>query len=135
MECKTPNGKVVSVPDKEIECLMNLLHLSQEEAVHTWLCDNDYIMDEEQEELNSRAKKVKIQLGAKDISKKREQKPRTIKISDEKHELFSKIRDFLTENFQNVEILKENKLFAVKINEKVFKIDLIEQRAKKESDK
>ena len=54
-----------------------------------------------------------------------------MKISDEKQKLFAEILANLKENHENVEILKENKLIQVKIGEKVFKIDLIEQRQPK----
>jgi len=65
------------------------------------------------------------------ISEKSEKKPRTVKISDEKIQIFTEIRDFLLKNYEKVEILKENKLIQVKIGEKVFKIDIIEQRTPK----
>lgn len=49
-----------------------------------------------------------------------------------KKELFDMIYGGLIDNYGgNVEILKENKLIQVKINEKIFKADLIEQRMKK----
>ena len=38
---------------------------------------------------------------------------------------------FGMENYENVEVLKENKLIQVKLNGKTFKIDLIEQRPPK----
>jgi putative endonuclease len=64
--------------------------------------------------------------------KKRQSKPRTVKISDEKQKLFAEILSNLEYDYgKNVEILKENKLIQVKIGEKVFKIDLIEQRQPK----
>lgn len=64
--------------------------------------------------------------------KNEEKKPRTVKISDEKKELFSEILTDLEDVFKNnVTILKENKLIQVKIGEKTFKIDIIEERPKK----
>lgn len=64
--------------------------------------------------------------------KNEEKKPRTVKISDEKKELFNTILQNLNraigvEN-ENITVLKENKLIQVKIGEKIFKIDIIEQR-------
>lgn len=123
----------VDPPQEELASMMELLRISEDEALSLWLCDNDYITDEEQEALDSKAKKIKIQLHAKaDIRKKREQKPRTVKISDEKKHLFSCIRECLENNYTNVKIEKENKLFLITTDTgKVFKIDLIEQRPKK----
>lgn len=97
-----------------------------------WLCDNDFEDNEELEELDTKAKKVKVIHGAGDNKRKKSDKPRTVKISDEKKALFSAVFDNLQAVFgENVQILKENKLISVKIGEKTFKIDIIEQRAPK----
>ena len=133
MRYTLPNGKNVNIPDKEIEKNMKLLEISKEEAVEMWLEDEGYLDNEEQNELDEKAKKVKIDHGASavDKSEKKEKKPREIKVSDEKQTLFAEIVEKLTENGRNFEIVKENKLICVKIGEKTFKIDLIEQRQPK----
>lgn len=82
------------------------------------------------EELAQKAKENKIDHGASS-GKKKEGKPRTVKISDEKQMLFSEIWTNLFDVFgENAQIAKENKLILVQIGEKTFKIDLIEQRPK-----
>ena len=133
MKYTLPNGKNVNIPDKEIEKNMKLLEISKEEAVEMWLEDEGYLDNEEQNELDEKAKKVKIDHGASAIDKteKKEKKPREIKVSDEKQALFGEIVEKLAENDRNYEILKENKLICVKIGEKTFKIALIEQRQPK----
>jgi hypothetical protein len=133
MKYTLPNGKNVNIPDKEIEKNMKLLEISKEEAVEMWLEDEGYLDNEEQNELDEKAKKVKIDHGASAIDKteKKEKKPREIKVSDEKQALFGEIVEKLAENGRNYEIVKENKLICVKIGEKTFKIDLIEQRQPK----
>lgn len=60
-----------------------------------------------------------------------EKRKRTVKYSDEKVQIFTELKEFLAETFGNVEILKENKLFCVKIGDKTFKIDIVEQRKPK----
>ena len=35
-------NKVLNIPDEEIENLMDTLELTEEEAIETWLDDNDY---------------------------------------------------------------------------------------------
>ena len=113
---------------------MKKLELTKEEAIEMWLEDEGYLDNEEQIELNDKAKKVKIDHGASAIDKteKKEKKPREIKVSDEKQALFSEILSNLQDVYQNsVEIVKENKLLTVKIGEKTFKIDIIEQRQPK----
>lgn len=134
MKYQLSNGKTINIPDKEIENSMRALELTREEAIQMWLEDNDYEVNEEQEELDSKAKKVKIQHGASaiDKSEQKEKKPRVVKISDEKQALFSEILSNLEDVYPNsVEIVKENKLLTVKIGAKTFKIDIIEQRPKK----
>jgi hypothetical protein len=133
MKYTLENGKTVNIPDKEIENSMKSLELTKEEAIEMWLEDEGYLDNEEQNELDSKAKKVKIDHGASAIDKtqKKEKKPREIKVSDEKQTLFGEIVEKLAETGRNYEILKENKLICVKIGEKTFKIDLIEQRQPK----
>lgn len=133
MKYTLENGKTVNIPDKEIENSMKSLELTKEEAIEMWLEDEGYLDNEEQNELDSKAKKVKIDHGASAIDKtqKKEKKLREIKVSDEKQTLFGEIVEKLAETGRNYEILKENKLICVKIGEKTFKIDLIEQRQPK----
>ena len=128
------NGKNVNIPDEEIKKSMKALDLTKEEAIQMWLEDNDYEVNEEQAELDAKAKKVKIDHGASamDKTKSKEKKPRPKVASDEKKELFDEIFSNLQDIYkENARIEKENKLIIVKIGEKTFKIDLIEQRAPK----
>ena len=134
MKYTLPNGKNINIPDSEIKSHMAKLQLTEEEAIQLYLEDEGYLDNEELEELDSKAKKVKIQhyASAVDKTEKKEKKPRTVKISDEKQGLFDNIYHFLVETYgDSVEIVKENKLLTLKIGEKTFKVDLIEQRPKK----
>lgn len=127
------NGKSVNIPDAEIEKNMKLLEISKEDAIEMWLEDEGYLDNEEQNELDEKAKKVKIKHGASAIDKtQKEKKPRQKVASDEKQALFTEILNTLTGVYgENVKIEKENKLILVKIGEKCFKVDLIEQRTPK----
>ena len=128
------NGKMLNIPKKEIEKAMKLLDLSQEDAILMWLEDEGYLENEEQNHLCEVAKMNKITQNihqAGERGRKSSQKPKTVKVSAEKTELFAEILQNLQENHQNVEVLKENKLISVEINGKIFKIDLIEQRKSK----
>ena len=133
MKYTLPTGKTVNIPDKEIEQSMKALDLTKEEAIEMYLEDEGYLDNEEQIELNEKAKKVKIdhQASAIDKTEKKEKKVREVKVSDEKQSLFAEIVANLVENGRNYQILKENKLISVQIGEKIFKIDLIEQRMSK----
>ena len=127
------DNKTINIPDSEIEKSMQVLELTKEEAVQLWLEDNDYLTNEELEELDAKAKKVKINHGAGTTKpRKKSDKPRVVKVSDEKKDLFSDIFSLLSEKFsENAKIVKENKLIEIKIGEKTFKVDLIESRAPK----
>ena len=136
MKYELPNGKTIQISDKEIENYMKTLELSQIEAIELWLTDHDYEVNEEQEELNEKAKAVKIQHDAASTeTRKKPEKPRTVKVSDDKKELFSTILQNLIRcngvESENIKVLTENKLIEVKIGEKTFKVDVIECRNKK----
>ena len=126
------NGKIIQISELELDYLMKNLQISRQDAISLWLDDNGYTTNEEQEELDEKASKVHIN---KDIdtkkSKKSRKKPEK-KVSDEKKMLFSEILSDLEDVFkENVTVLNENKLISVKIDEKIFKIDIIEQRPPK----
>lgn len=130
------NGKVINIPDDEIANNMKALELTEEEAIEVWLEDNEYEINEEQEKLDAEARKVKLKLGARENGEKsKTPRERTVKVSDEKKELFETILTNLTRadgvEVGDVSVLKENKLIQVKIGNKVFKIDVIEQRPPK----
>lgn len=128
------NGKMLNIPDKELEKSMKILGMSKDEAIEMWLEDEGYLDNDEQIELTQKAKENKITVtihDARETDKPKTSKPKTVKVSDEKQALFADILGNLQENYENVEILKQNKLISVKIGEKIFKIDLIEQRPPK----
>ena len=130
------NGKIVNISDKDIEKKMKLYNLTKEGAIQLWLEDNDYLVNEELEALDAKSKKVKINHGARaDKPRKKSDKPRTVKVSDAKKELFSKLsyylNEFCEENDANCTILKENKLIELQFGGETFKIDLIQVRKKK----
>ena len=133
MQYKTDTGKVVNIPDKDIEKNMRLLDIDKEEAIHVWLVDHDLEEDEELEELDAKASKVKIDHNAGDTkTRKKSDTPRVVKVSDAKKELFTQVFANLQSFYaNNATILKENKLISVKIGDKTFKIDIIEQRPPK----
>jgi tmRNA-binding protein len=131
MKYEIKEGKVINIPDNEIKKLMQKLSISQIDAIELWLDDNGFMVNQEQMELDEKASKVKIDTGAKK-GKKRDTKPREIKVSDEKRELFNYILNSLKNEYgANAKVLNENKLISLTIGEKTFKIDLIEQRKPK----
>ena len=70
------NGKDINVNEKEVNKLVDVLGISQEEAIQTWLEDNDYEINEEVVELTKKAKDNKITAtihGAQKVRAKREE--------------------------------------------------------------
>ena len=125
-------GKNVRIDDEWITKTSKSLGITKDETIQMYLEDNGYLENAEQAELDARASAVKIQHGASaETADRKQKKPRTVKISDEKGALYADLLQFLTEKYENVEVLTENKLISVKINDKSFKIDLIQQRPPK----
>ena len=133
------NGKKVKIPDEEIANSMKALDLTKEEAIEMWLEDEGYLDNEEQNELTKKVNESgimhSIHKAGDKTNRKKSDKPKVVKVSDEKKELFTEIwqnvETFAQEIGGNAKIEKENKLIIVQIGEKTFKIDLIEQRPKK----
>ena len=129
----TLNDKKISIPDDEISNSMKLLDISKEDAIQMWLDDHDYTENEEQNALDQKAKKIGTKLGLHEIEpSKKDRKPRTSKVSDEKKALFDSILQNIDRcegvERENVRVLTENKLISVKIGDKTFKIDIIQSR-------
>ena len=124
------NEKSVKIPDETIKKYIDKLSLTKDEAIALYLEEEGYQVNAEYEELDKKAKQVKILKGAKAEIPSKPRKPRTVKISDEKQELFAFVQNALIAECgaDNVKVVKDNKLLTVTIGEKVFKIDLIEQR-------
>ena len=125
----TKDNKTYSIPNEELEKLQAKLNISRAEACDLWLADNGFEENEEQVLLNEKAKAVTREKVSSEKGKPR--KPRTVKISAEKQMLFKHILGELSENFQTVNVLTENKLIEVEICGKKFKINITECRKPK----
>ena len=127
--------KTINIPEATIKEYEKCFELSTEEAIKMYLEEEGYLDNAELDELEEKAEKNKVSVRGEAKSKterKKTSKPKVVKVSDTKKEIFSKISQFLIDTFgENVEILKENKLIQVKIEEDMFKIDIIQQRKPK----
>jgi hypothetical protein len=128
MKNVTYNGKVYRVDENAIRISQEKLGLSYTEAVQMYLEDECILDNEEQNELDKKAKREIYEVYTPTENNK---KTRVRKSSAEKKDIFNKIATFLQENYENVEILKENKLIGITIGDKKLKLDLIEQRKPK----
>lgn len=126
------NGKTYSVDEKQVFSLMKNLDLTYEDAIEVYLDDEGILENAEQNALDEKASKIYREDNR--ITTEKAKKPRKTperKVSDEKRDFSDNIYNFLVENYENVEILKKNKLFSIKIGEKILKLDIIEQRPPK----
>ena len=142
MTYELENGRTIVIPDKEIESLQKNLNISYNEAVYTWLVDEDYITDKTVEELSEKAKKNRItatvhQAKAENKEKK-ERKPREKKENPLKKQIISHIfnsffYDNVREDYPNLEIVVKNdeKYIDLTVNGIEFTINLVQHRAKK----
>ena len=133
------NGKNINIPDADIERSMKNLELTKEEAIQMWLEDEGYLENEEQEELERKAKENHItatihQASAKDPHKKT-QKERVRKENPTKEMVIREIAALLPKFAEDIEILNVGKLISFRIGEEKYEIDLKQKRKPKETAK
>ena len=141
MKYTLENGKVVNIPDKDIENFQKTLGISKEEAIEMWLDDNDYTVNETVEELTEKAKKNRISATihqAKAENSKKERKPREKKENPLKKQIISGIHDYFLDEIGH--IFPKDTIITVKNDEKYidlcingldFTINLVQHRPKK----
>lgn len=130
IEVKLANGKIVKVDKSWTDKTMKVLETDLEDVLLMYLEDEGYIINQEQEELNTKAKGVvKPQAGDKT-----QRKPR--KVTQKENPVKEKIIAEIAKTLQNlgVESLKvENKAKIITFNyeNESFKVDLIQKRKPK----
>lgn len=133
------NGKNINISDADIERSMKSLELTKEEAIQMWLEDEGYLENEEQEELERKAKENRItatihQATTKDPRKKT-QKERVRKENPTKEMVIREIAALLPKFAEDVEVLNVGKLISFRIGEEKYEIDLKQKRKPKETAK
>lgn len=124
------NGKVINIPDAEIEKSMKLLDLSKEEAIQMYLEDEGYMENEEVEALTAKAKVNKVNHEAKSDkprkSVKRERKPDV-----EKEKIIEILANCLKNEGFDAEITNKSKIIEFSVGENHYKLDLVKKRPPK----
>lgn len=126
------NGKEVKASTKFLENMMTRLDIDMDEAVLTWLEDEEYLINDEQEELSQLAKdnkSNKVVSAKKD--KPKTQKERVKKENPTKEMVIAEIAKILPNFAENVVIENKGKLITFKIGEDEFKLDLVQKRRPK----
>lgn len=134
MKYTLPNSKTINIPDKDLENLQKILEISKEEAIHTWLVDNEYENDAEADELTEKARKNGIMHtihGAKaQNSEKKERKPREKKANPLKREIIDAIYTVLNEKY-GATITNAEKYIDFSVDGLEFTVNLVQHRVKK----
>lgn len=131
------NGKVVKAMTSYLENMCNILDMGMDEAVLTWLEDEGYLENEEQEELCVAAKENKslaaARKGIRDGAKEKKKAIKTIKENPTKEMVISEIAKCIEaiEGTTNIVVENKSKLITFELNNESFKIDLIQRRKPK----
>lgn len=130
---KLDNGKQVDIPDNELDKLVDKLNLSLAEAIELWLEDNDFQVNEEQEELDKKAKKERITATIHEAKADKPRKERKVvrKEDSTKEGIIKALAERLEELATEVKIENIGKLITFKLGNDSFKLDLIRQRKPK----
>lgn len=128
-------SKEVKIPDEEIKNLMDKLELTEQEAIQTWLEDEGYEVNEEVERLTAKAKangtaRINARANVENKKTTRERKANPVK-----EEIIQILANAL-KNSQNlpinaIKIENIGKIITFKVENREFKLDLIEKRQKK----
>lgn len=131
------NGKVVKAMTSYLENMVKTLDIDMDEAILTWLEDEGYLVNEEQEELCASAKEnkslVAARKGIRDGAKEKKKVIRTIKENPTKEMVIAEIAKCIEAigGTANMVIENKGKLITFELNNESFKIDLIQRRKPK----
>ena len=133
-EITLENDKKVKVATSWVEKTIKLLETDLEDVLLMWLEDNDYLVNEELEELDTKAKQNKVKLIATDKAKKKIPKERVAKPQPEKEYIVGIIAEFLEDitDISNLKIENKAKLITFSYKNEDYKLDLVQKRKKKE---
>ena len=133
MVVKTTKGKKVDIPDNELDKLVDQLDISLAEAIDLWLTDNDLEINEEQEQLDKKAKDSRITATRHEAKADAPKKERKVvrKEDSTKEGIIKALAEKLEELATDVKIENVGKLITFKLGEDTFKLDLIRQRKPK----
>jgi len=131
------NGKVVKAMTSYLENMVKTLDIDMDEAVLTWLEDEGYLVNEEQEELCAAAKENKslaaARKGIRDGAKEKKKVVRTVKENPTKEMIIAEIAKCIgaIDGATNIIVENKGKLITFDMAGESFKIDLIQKRKPK----
>ena len=127
-------NKNIDIPDNDIAFAMKKLNISKDEAIEMWLDDHDYTINEEQEQLDDKAKNVKINHDAQAIKEKKTIRKREKKENQTKKAIISVLFNTLNEkldDISSISIRNDEKYIDFVLNNVEYTINLVAHRPKK----
>ena len=132
---KLNEKKEVRIPDTDIERLVKTMQIDKEDAIQIWLEDEGYLINEEQEQLNQKAKENKSHKIAKAERKApivlKNKKEKVVKENPTKEMVIAEIAKILPNFATDINIENKAKIITVRIGDEEYKLDLIQKRKKK----
>lgn len=132
------DGRKVTAATEFLKKMMANLEIDMDEAVMTWLEDEEYLINDDQEDLCIAAKQNKVlanvRKGDRDTAKEKKKTIRTVKVNPVKEKLIAAIAKTVEgiDGVADITVENKSKIILFKLEDKEFKIDLIEKRKKKE---
>lgn len=132
------DGKKAIVSTEYIEKNMAILDIDMEEAVLTWLEDEGYLTNEDQEELCIAAKENKslaeARKGNRDAAKEKKKTVRTVKENPTKEMIIAEVTKCIEaiDGTTDVKVENKGKIITFALAGENFKIDLVQKRKAKE---
>ena len=129
VEIELDDGRVVKAMTSYLENMTKTLDIDMDEAVLTWLEDEGYLINDEQEELCAAAKENKVLIGARS-EKEKKKTVRTVKENPTKEAIINALADAVKniEGADNIIIENKGKIITFTMNGENFKIDLVQKR-------
>lgn len=128
------DGEFVKIPKEEIDRIMKLPDVkTEDDACWIWCEDNGKVINEEQEELDKKAKASRITATIHQAKAETPREKRKVerKADQTKDGLVNDLAEYLKNIVDNVTITKVGKLIEFNIKDEHFKLDLIRTRKPK----
>ena len=128
------NGKKYFMEVAKVDSLQKQLKISEFEAIEMWLEDNGYLVNEEQNALDMKAKGNKVKLTTStEKPKAKTQRERTQKEQSEKEFLITNFQEllFALPGVDNIVCENKAKLITFDYKGASYKLDLVQKRKSK----
>lgn len=136
VEIVLDNDKIVKVETAYLDKMVETLDISMDEAVLTYLEDEEFEINDEQEELTKKAKDNRITASihkAEDRTKERKKTVRVVKVNPDKEMIIAEVAKCIAalDGVSNLVIENKGKIVTFALGGEEFKLDLIQRRKAK----